>query len=373
MNNQTQHRNWFLEIGSRAAGVALVLAVLLVLAVVATQSAQAQSYTLQPVYSFTGVNTVHPTLSDGASPYGGVVVDALGNLYGATEIGGEYKYGTVFKLSPVPVGGCPTGSKQTAGDSWCETVLYSFTDNSTTFTDPLGNIETCYDGAFPLGGLVLDNSGNLFGTTSQGGGSVIGGPTKLGTVFEVTPNSTPPVLNDNSEACISSNGASTPPMYEVPLYSFGGGADGGTPEGTLVLDKKGNMFGTNSDTVFEVSPEGQLTMYYNFSANGCDSAGNCPNGANPGADLALVGQSLYGTTLNGGANGLGTVFQLSPPNFSYETGIIQFGNGDYYGNTDGAQPFSGLKGSGGKACPASTARRTGAAQTILGRCTRRII
>jgi uncharacterized repeat protein (TIGR03803 family) len=107
-------------------------AVTSILAVAAT--AQTESI----LYSFTGG-------TDGGSPFGGVIVDGNGNLYGTTEIGGANGAGAVFELTPSPSGG------------WTEQVLYSFT----------GFVPT--DGNFPLGGLVFDAKGNLYGTTMGGG------------------------------------------------------------------------------------------------------------------------------------------------------------------------------------------------------------
>ncbi len=93
---------------------------------------------------------------DGNSPYGGIVADAAGNLYGTTVFGGASNYGTVYELSP--------GS----GGKWSERILYSFTG---------GN-----DGGYPSGALALDSSGNLYGTASNGG---TGG---AGVVFEIRPS-----------------------------------------------------------------------------------------------------------------------------------------------------------------------------------------
>jgi len=114
-----------------AAGVALALAILAVLMVVAVPSAQAQTFTL--LYSFTGS-------PDGATPYGGVIMDKSGTLYGTTTFGGADSAGTVYKMSK-------SGKK--------ETVLYSFTGGS--------------DGSEPFAGVIMDKSGNLYGTTVAGG------------------------------------------------------------------------------------------------------------------------------------------------------------------------------------------------------------
>ena len=315
-----------------AAAAALFLTTLCVLALIATQPAQAQTYSFKTIYSFTGANA-----SDGAAPYGGLVVDALGNLYGTTTLGGSNASachpvkgpagcGTVFEISP------------SGGGSWTESVLYRFTSDSTIN----GNTgTTCYDGAIPYGGVALGANGNLFGTTS------VGGVNGLGTVFEVLqPSSTNPLPPVQDQPCFSSNGLWT----EVPLHSFDGNAsgngDGANPEGGLVLDRLGNLYGTDYNTIFKVDPIGRLTTLYNFSLNPYDSQGNA-NGTNPGSVLVLSGSNLFGTTLSGGNNGMGTAFELAKYSNvadAVETGILQFGYGDQFGIQDGAEPFSGLAG-----------------------------
>jgi len=128
--------------------------------------------------------------SDGSSPSSGLIFDALGNLYGETEGGGNGN-GTVFELSPNSNGG------------WTETVLYSFQG---------GN-----DGVGPSDGLVFDQAGNLYGTTYGGNG----------TAFELSPN--------------GSGG-----WTETVLYRFLGGSDGAGPQG-LIFDQKGNLYGTANE------------------------------------------------------------------------------------------------------------------------------
>jgi uncharacterized repeat protein (TIGR03803 family) len=103
------------------------------------------------LYSFNGG-------ADGADPESGVIFDGAGNLYGTTYSGGADSVGTVFKLTP-------------SGGSWTETLLYSFQSNGT-------------DGYNPFGGLIMDGSGNLYGTTTSGGAY---GGYAYGTVFEITP------------------------------------------------------------------------------------------------------------------------------------------------------------------------------------------
>jgi uncharacterized repeat protein (TIGR03803 family) len=156
--------------------------------------------------------------TDGWYPRGGLTFDAAGNLYGMTSGGGTaancpvlFSCGTVFELSP------------TGGGNWTETIIHSFT-------------ETRADGFNPVDFLVIDSSGNLYGTTSLGG--TYGG----GTVFELTP---------------SASGSWT----ETLLHSFGRAGDGKTPYAGLVLDAAGNLYGTTSaggldglGTVFEITP-----------------------------------------------------------------------------------------------------------------------
>jgi uncharacterized repeat protein (TIGR03803 family) len=93
--------------------------------------------------------------TDGYEPYAGLILDAAGNLYGTTVLGGTYGSGTVFELTPA------------TGGSWTETVLHHFGNGT--------------DGARPYGGLIFDAAGNLYGTTQQGGAY------GYGTVFEITP------------------------------------------------------------------------------------------------------------------------------------------------------------------------------------------
>jgi len=141
------------------------------------------------LYTFTG--------TDGSSPQGKLTFDAAGNLYGTASNGGSGSnpMGTVFEISP------------TLTPPWNETTLYTFTG---------GN-----DGAFPSSPVIFDSAGNLYGVTNQGGGS-----TNCGTLYEFSP---------------SSSG-----WVENILHSFTCGADGGGPEGNLVLDAKGRLYGAAS-------------------------------------------------------------------------------------------------------------------------------
>src|SRR5271165_6495671 len=190
-----------------------VFSVVLVLAVLATRSAQAQAYNGTVLYSFAGG-------TDGAIPFAGLVQDAQGNLYGTTTQGGgglgceTQGCGTVFKVD-------------TTGN---ETVLYSFTG-------------TGGDGGNPYAGLVRDTQGNLYGTTNQGGTS------GDGTVFKVDTTG-----------------------KETVLYNFTGPPDGALPYAGLVQDAQGNLYGTTGaggasgrGTVFKVDTTGKETVLYSFN------------------------------------------------------------------------------------------------------------
>ena len=189
-----------------------------------------------------------------------------------------------------------------------ETVIYSFQDGG--------------DGAHPLAGLVADH-GNLYGTTSNGGGGPCTGG--CGTVFQLTP----------------SQGDT---WTETLLYTFQGGNDGVAPEASLIFDAAGNLYGTTVvggsagvGTVFQLAPQGGSwveTVLYNFTGGS--------DGAYPVAPLVFdtVG-NLYGTTLFGGPRNAGVVFRLAPPAQQggawTETVLHTFGLGN-----DGIDPMAGL-------------------------------
>jgi uncharacterized repeat protein (TIGR03803 family) len=205
--------------------------------------------------------------ADGVSPSAGLIRDAAGNLYGTTYAGGTDAIGTVFELIPMPSG------------SWTEKVLHSFTYSGT-------------DGAYPTG-LIIDAAGNLYGTTAGGGTYT------SGTVFELTRS--PHAVGGGWTLKV--------------LHSFGNVTDGINPDSGLIFDGAGNLYGTtiggpayNNGTVFELTPEvgGGWTeqLVYAFSID---------DGANPIAGLIFdAAGNLYGTTMEGGAYGFGTVFEITP-------------------------------------------------------------
>jgi uncharacterized repeat protein (TIGR03803 family) len=262
---------------------------------VVSSSTNAQTYKV--LWSFGGAP------NDGAISLSNLVMDGAGNLYGTAEYGGSSTQsgciedggcGTVFELSPSSDG------------TWSETVLYNFCTNYVGVR--------CLDGQWPVAGLVFDQEGDLYGTTSDGGTGTSG--YDYGTVFELSPPSLP--------------GGS---WSESVLYNFCAGSnsecqDGADPTSQLTFDADGNLYGTTSlgganvghvvgGTVFELSPtanEWSLTTLYSFCAN--SKSRICPDGDQPQAGVTFdKAGNLYGTTMEGGtknSQGAGTVFELSP-------------------------------------------------------------
>jgi uncharacterized repeat protein (TIGR03803 family) len=249
------------------------------------------------LYTFKGYNQ-----GDGATPGGGLILDAAGNLYGVTAYGGTGKCavlgttmgcGSVFRLTP----------PKTKGGAWTEKVLYSFQGDK--------------DGQFPVGDLVFDQNGNLYGATYFGGG--FGSCDEpyyhhCGTVFELIA----PKAKDGK-------------WTENLLYSFKSGKDGANPNGGLIFDSKGALYGTTyfggdeskncqgfaggtgCGTIFEVVPPinksdvWRENILHRFKNGQTD-------GALPSAALLLDDKgSLYGVTTGGGGHQGGILFKLTPP------------------------------------------------------------
>jgi uncharacterized repeat protein (TIGR03803 family) len=217
--------------------------------------------------------------SDGSYPqFGSLTLDGAGNVYGVTPSGGEFGYGTVFKVTA-------TGT---------ESVLYNFTGGS--------------DGREPYGGMARDSSGNLYGTTVDGGNY------GYGVVFKLTPGGTESVL------------------HNFDLLS----TDGAYPLGNFIRDSSGNLYSTTYEggasfvgTVFEVTTSGVESLLYSFKGDPVDGAG--PYG---GGLLRDSSGNLYGVTDAGGANGLGMVFKLTSA--GTESVLLNFTG------AGGANPFDGL-------------------------------
>jgi hypothetical protein len=275
------------------------------------------------LYTFKG-----NTLNDGQRPLGGLVIDKKGNLFGVTGYGGTGPCillgilegcGAIYELSP----------PAQAGGAWTETLIYSFLGGS--------------DGDLPSGDLTWDEQGNLYGATQYGGGfgtcnTYVG---YCGTIFKLTPPE-------------AAGGTWT----EEVLYRFKGGNDGANPNGGLIFDKAGAIYGTTivgggssplcdsvgfigCGTVFELKPPAKQggiwieSLLHRFRGRPTDGSG--PNG-----NLVLRSGNLYGTTIGGGKWESGLVFKLAPPSQTggrwTETFIHEFNLGE----GPGSLPPAGL-------------------------------
>jgi uncharacterized repeat protein (TIGR03803 family) len=236
----------------------------------------------------------------GNIPYGGVISDQAGNLYGTTQAGGPPGFGVVYKLTP------------TSSGPWKETILHDFNGGPS-------------DGATPDATLVQDSAGNLYGTTIYGG--INPDPTcpadcGFGVVFELTP---------------TADG----PWKETILYRFTGKTDGANPAAGVIQDSAGNLYGTTTGggiytfgTAFKLSPTatgwketvlrsfGDLDGIAPFAPLAFDSAGN-----------------LYGTTAGGGVPNLGVVFKLTPQaSGPWKEKVLH----SFQGGKDGLSPLAGV-------------------------------
>ncbi len=234
------------------------------------------------LHRFTGV-------PDGDSPEAGVTLDASGNVYSTTTFGGDANCpnnpngcGTVFEVSH------STGQ-------WIETPLYRFTG---------GN-----DGEYPYSGtLSFDPEGNVYGTTSYGGGS-----NNAGTVFELNP---------------SGSG-----WTENVLLRFASGGYGYYPYGGVIFDQLGNLYGTTvgngTGTVFELARSNGSwlpSLIWNFGGNGLGG---------PVGNLVMDGSgALYGTTIGEGAYSAGNIFKLTPGGGGWTYTDLY----DFTGGADGGYP-----------------------------------
>jgi uncharacterized repeat protein (TIGR03803 family) len=243
------------------------------------------------LYTFKGGN-------DGIYPSGALVFDSSGDLFGTTYYGGT---GTCSSFSG---NGCGMvfELKRESDGKWQHAVLYNFKGGS--------------DGAQPTGGLVFDSSGNLYGTTTQGGGS------NIGTVFELSPHS---------------GGWS-----EKVLHSFGGSGDGAEPAAGMIFDSSGNLYGTASGggafdggAVFEISP-GKNSWTEKILYSFCPGD-DCSSGLSVLAGLARDSHGdLFGVTEFGGNGPYGTVFELKPDKGAWDEVTVHSFDGSDGGNPDSA-------------------------------------
>jgi len=209
--------------------------------------------------------------TDAASPYAGLTFDGAGNLYGTSYAGGSSGNGTIFKLTPGSSG------------SWTESILHSFTGGR--------------DGKQPMSDLIFDAAGNLYGTAFEGGF-----PGSFGVVFELQPQS-------------------TGRWQELTLHAFAD-TPAANPMAGLVFDGAGNLYGTTTlgaanvtacgggcGTLFKLAPASGGGFTYSV----LHSFGRPGDGYNPSGDLILDGSgNLWGTTQAGGSEGAGTVFEITP-------------------------------------------------------------
>lgn len=272
-------------------------------------------WTENVIYSFQG-NT------DGEAPYGGLVFDKSGNLYGTTFLGGQYSGGIAFELTPGSNG------------SWGKGTIYNFGNTS------------ILDGSGPLSGMAFGPEGKLYGVTHSGGNATC----LCGTVFELTPAGggqwTESVLYNFTDGNDGANPYSVPvfdskkhlygttsqggafnggsvfsislgsQLAEKTLYSFTRGSDGGAPFCGVIFDQSGNLYGTTAaygsgtgGVVFELKPgsnnQWTETVLYSFPTGDL--------GAYPYGSLVFgTDGNLYGTTFGGGTGDFGTVFSVTP-------------------------------------------------------------
>jgi uncharacterized repeat protein (TIGR03803 family) len=237
-------------------------------------------FRLSPGGSETILHSFGKNPNDGMAPSGFLAIDKQGNIYGTTNGGGKYGYGTAFRISP----------------DGAETIIHTFNNKSG-------------DGYYP-GGLAIDRLGNLYGTCSAGGSA------GNGTVFEIN----------------NKGGYTT-------LYNFGtNSADGTSPIGPVILNSRGDLFGVtflgglyNSGVLYALKPGSPWTerIIYTFGASSTDAA-------LPWGPLIVDAQgNFYSESEEGGAYTFGTVFKITPA--GTETILYNFTNG-----SDGGFPNSGL-------------------------------
>ncbi len=304
--------------------------------------------TTAPAQTFTSLLSFDG--SNGAFPQGSLVKGTNGDFYGTTPFGGEYGNGTVFEITPT---GTITTLHSFCSRSSCDDGLAPYAGlirtragnfygvaswgpgnaRGTVFEiTPTGKLTTlyvfcsqpnCVDGAIPYPGLVEAADGNFYGLTYSGG------TYNSGTIFEITPNGKLTTLHSFCSETNCTDG-------EAPLYA------------SLVQGRDGNFYGTTPTggadglgIVFEITPTGKFTILHSFA--GID-------GATPfGALMQATNEKFYGTTEWGGAYNRGTIFEITAKGklktvHSFDNaidggnpyaGLVQAGNGDFYGTTFG--------------------------------------
>jgi uncharacterized repeat protein (TIGR03803 family) len=269
------------------------------------------------IYNFCSLSSC----ADGQHPQGSPTLDSSGNIYGVTDFGGQFQSGVVWELSP------------NLGGGWTETVLYSFC-----------SLENCADGSFPESGLVWDKSGNLYGTTLDGGtGRHDRGDNTGGTLYELsrgtsgwtervvenfpfTAGSLGPASIDpwgNVYTTISAVSSDNPPFDGVVARTnptrglqvfYFNGTDGSNPLFGVIIDAKRKMLygtvengrvGASCGGVFQITALGQESQIYAFCQYASDAGA-------PGGLIEDAAGNLYGSTVSGGTYGAGAVFEITP-------------------------------------------------------------
>lgn len=252
-----------------------------------------EKWTETVLYSFGGVT------DDGRYPFGSPAPGPGGVLYVTTAFGGHYGLGTVYQLTPPAA----------PGDPWAATQIFYFYGGSVV------------SGYYPYQGVVVANTGELYGVASQGGY----GYYDYGTVFQLVPPA--------SGSGLWNLGA---------LYSFNG--DGRDPAG-IILTPQGQIYGAThfggaygAGTMFELAtppPSGSpwnQNLIYAFTGGGDGDVPSQP------PVLASNG-ALYGTTGAGGSAGNGTVYKLAPqPDGTWTETVIY----SFSASVDGKMPNSPL-------------------------------
>ncbi len=308
------------------------------------------SWIFAPLYSFTG--------TDGDGPAGRISIAPDGSLYGTTSFGGTRactsgQYvgcGTVFHLRPQPT------FPKTPLSPWTENVLYNFTGGS--------------DGRYPQGDLALDASGNIYGTTLNGGIGSGGGVVYMLTHGSWTESVLYPFNPDGSGGISPRGGVifgSDGNLYgttqmggnqrlfgvvfelahsgsgwnESVLYNFQGGSDGSMPYGGVIFDAAGNIYGTTTGTptlddgtLFELSPSGGSWTLKTL----CAFPGGLAAQGPVGSLVMDAAGNLYGATAADGLYGYGSVFKASQSGGVWTCTTLH----DFTGGMDGGNPFDGL-------------------------------
>jgi uncharacterized repeat protein (TIGR03803 family) len=261
-----------------------------------------------------GVTVLHSFGSvpnDGIDPVAGLIEDSDGIFYGTTSQGGTAGKGTVFEITGQQV-----------------TILHSFGD---------GTVHN--DGTSPGVGLVVDDQGNLYGTTATGGSA------NLGTVYKINSQKQVTILHSFTQPLSVSFDTGAPPN----------GSGGYSPNSRLALGTDGNLYGTTAasgygyGTIFKITPRGQETVLHYFGDGTVANDGMEGIQGDNVLTLGLDG-NFYGTTIGGGAAGKGALFKMTPDGqvtilHSFgdgtvvndgtlpEAGVVEDSNGNFYGTT----------------------------------------